>query len=207
MNKLTIIDYASIVIKTVFLYMYILCTHLINHVFEYFKYVRIYDLNTGKDMTLPYYIYNCFGRKIAEYIYGELIYEHHYTLGVCSYCDDRYIRYIVYFAKLMDVVLSHDDAKKRITSAKYHDIKKIELLKHNTKTNENITVDVTKAKSGFYDISNTHTRISDVVKFFRIIKGEYRFDRYTENRIKIQREYYDDDLDDLIELTEESILM
>lgn len=206
MNKLTIVDYVLIVIKTVILYMYIFCTHLINHILEYFKYVRIYDLENGNDMTLPYYIYKCLGRVKASYIYGSSKYEKHYTLGVCSYCDDRYIRYIMYSTKLTDAVLSHDDAKQKITSAKYHDIKKIELLKFNSDTNEEIIIDVTKAKSGFYDITNTHTRISDIVKFFRIIKGEYIFDKYTENKIKIQREYYDDDLDDLIVITEESIL-
>jgi len=206
MIKLTTIDYILIVIKTVFLYMYIFCTHLINHVLEYFKYVRIYDLETGNDMTLPYHIYKYFGKYKATYIYGSSEYEKLYTLGICSYCDDRYIRYIMYSTKLTDAVLSHDDAKHTITSAKYHDIKKMELLKINTDINEEIIIDVTKAKSGFYDINNTHTRISDIVKFFRIIKGEYIFDKYTENKIKIQREYYDDDLDDLIVITEESIL-
>lgn len=175
-------------------------------------YTRVYDLDTECDITIFYYLIR-FLSTINLPLKLDITYE---RLGICTYINGRYMRYICYNTKLLGVIKS----EKNLSSKNYHTVKKIELIpiteniqkkqkgqyKH---INNNDRIDITQAKNQLYDVDN-FTRPYDMIKFCQIADNVFitydKIDRYISNNIKsiiIYREYFDDDLMEFIKTSEE----
>jgi hypothetical protein len=152
-------------------------------------YTRVYDLETGHDLTVQYHFMK-FISQINLPIKFDISYPY---VGVCSYVDNRYVRFVKYDCKLSSVV-QNISPEKNLTMGRYMDIKKIELIK-NTET-----IDVTDCKINLYDVGG-YTRIVDVVKFYATMTGlSIDDEKYS---IRIVREKFDQDLLEFITSSEE----
>jgi hypothetical protein len=129
---------------------------VLNNVLKFMGYVRVYDINTGSDLTLLYYLLKYFRKKIPE-IGLDISYP---KLGVCRYVDNRYTRYICYDSKLLDI----DHITTCLSAKNYYDIKSIYIIKKSKKDDIVLSQsDVTKAKKHFYD-STYFAEISAISK-------------------------------------------
>jgi hypothetical protein len=189
-----------------------------NNFLKYIKYVRVYDITGNKDITRAYYFFLILN-KIG--FSGNNI--HYSKIGICRYVGDKYLRYIVYNCCLHDVDKSLIDLiSKKYTcgmiefrQSHYHTIKKIEIIDANKK----VILDTTNAKNNFYH-NNKYIDMNDVIKFY-ILQYNIRIDfcdtvclifsqdpRVAQEvnddyYINITREYFDDELLEIITTQEE----
>lgn len=181
------------------LYFHIYFSRIVNFILRFLGYTRIYDLKSGQELTLFYH-----GVRIVSLLKLPLTFDITYScLGVCTYSDDRYMRYVCYDTKLLSAIKE----KNSLSSKHYHSIKKIELVLIQTQ-NDSDTIDVTVAKDQLYDVN--FTRPYDVIKFYQIIHNVFEtydlFDEYVThniNSIRIHREQFDDDLVEFVTTIEE----
>jgi len=179
------------------LYLRIYFSRFFNFIMRLLGYTRIYDLESGQELTMFYH-----GIRILSLLKLPLFFDITYPcLGICTYSDDRYMRYVCYDTKLLSAV-----KEKNILSSKhYHSIKKIELI--NVRDDPEL-IDVTIAKDQLYDVS--FTRPYDVIRFYQIIHNVFKtydsFDKYVTNNInsiRIHREQFDDDMLEFVTTIEE----
>lgn len=114
----------TFVISMIKLYIYIFAMRLYNLLLKTLGYTRVYDLNEERDITLFYYLIRFLSTiniTINHSLKFDITYE---KLGVCTYINGRYMRYVCYDTKLLSVIKS----EKYISSKKYHTVKKIELI-------------------------------------------------------------------------------
>jgi hypothetical protein len=158
---------------------------IVNYLLRILGYRRVYDIETGIDLTSIYY---CLTYVKSFGINLDIKYS---KLGISRYIDDRYTRYICY-----DHYLSEID-NIMLSSKKYHDIKKIEI-----KDNGRLLLDVTKAKNNFYD-NGFATSIRDMIKFYLVTSGKNLDILTKSSSIVITREFFDDDQLELVTAHEE----
>lgn len=188
------------------LYMNIYIMRMINYVLKSLGYTRIYDLDTGDDLTIFYHVI-----KLLPILRLPCTFDITYQrLGICTYINEKYVRYVCYNTKLLSVIKMQND----LSSKHYHSIKKIELIPLMQDTGDTLAdsvkhIDMTAAKNQLYDVG-TFTRPNDVIRFYQIMNnvfGTYdTYDKYTRDNIKsilIHREHFDDDLVEFIESCEE----
>ncbi|VBB18350.1 putaive hydrogenase [Yasminevirus sp. GU-2018] len=176
------------------LYIYLFLLKCVNVVLKQLGYTRVYDLTTGADLTMMYYAFK-FLEKSNLPVSVDVSYS---RLGVCTYIGDKYVRYVCYDSKITNVIRSENI----MSSKNYHTIKKIEHLVNEDNENSVCVVDVTDSKYQLYDINN-FTRPEDVVRFYSVMNG-HGLDAFCKNSsIRIQREYFDDDMMEFISVSEE----
>ena len=127
-------------------YVWFVLTKLINDILSILGYVRIYDIKNGVDVTI-----NTFNTLDIRYP----------LLGVCRYVDNRYTRYIMYDTKISSIRHIHNS----FSSHRYHDIKKIQIITK-SKNTDSVVLDITDAKTNFFDIDDHKTNIVDIIKFY-----------------------------------------
>lgn len=204
---------------------------MFNTILRTLGYVRVYDIQSGADLTIMYYLLknvNKFGPGIGI----DITYP---KLGVCRYVGNRYTKYICYDSKLLEV----DVITTSFSAKNYHDIKKIEIITKSKNSDKIVRhVDVTKAKVNFFDSNyfaeiskkslqrlehNTtelencilensdvtpmrFTEIFDIVKFYQTVNYPVGIvdNKSDEDRtIVVTREKFDDDLLEFITTYEE----
>lgn len=201
------------------LYMHVYIMRLINYVLRSMGYTRIYDLDTGDDLTIFYHII-----KLLPTLNLPLSFDVTYQrLGICTYINKNYVRYVCYDTKLSNAVKT----EKEISSKHYHSVKKIELIYLTHKdlvsdnTSDNISedssediciskrIDMTASKHQLYDVGN-FTRPNDIIRFYQIMNNIFKtydtYDKYMLENIKsiyIHREYFDEDLVEFVNSYEE----
>jgi hypothetical protein len=169
------------------IYMRVLFLRIVNVLLRVFGYTRVYDVQNEKDITFFYYLLRSIhGLKLPVSV--DFSYP---ILGVCTYNNDCYIKYICYNEKLSKV----EKIKKSIMSSNNYDsIKKIELLNYNG--TDNIKIDVTEAKYNFYDIEH-FTDPYDMISFYRLYTGDLILNPNVKGNIStvlFTREDFDDSL-------------
>jgi hypothetical protein len=175
-------------IKYILMLFVCIFTNFVNMILRFIGLVHVYDIENGDNITFVYYILRLLALLNVSI---DIVYP---KLGICKYINNKYVRYICY-----DTNLSQINDKLNLLSKNYHDIKRIELLvKTNKVTDDKFPrIDVTNAKNNFFDLDNTITDLSDVVKFYLIMKKNTialpaNFERI--NSIIITRENFNDEL-------------
>ncbi len=153
-----------------------------NFVLRILGYTRVYDIETNADLTFLYYALKIFNKYCAFGI--DITYR---KIGVCKYQDNKYTRFVCYNKHILEI------ENEKLSSKNYHTIKKIELI------GPMKSINVTDAKNNFYDIES-HTDLCDMIKFYKIYSGKKI---NTSEKILITREYFDEDLLELITTQEE----
>lgn len=163
----------------------------INIILKYLIHIRVYDLVTNDNLTITYY-----SAKFLAMLNCQLSFNYIYPcIGVCTYIEDRYVRYICYNTKITDVI----KPETALSSKNYHTIKKMELITKSKINTSYDIFDVTDAKNQLYDVNN-FTKLIDVVRFYKRTRSHINnIDMLCENNlIRIQREYFDDNLLELV---------
>lgn len=178
------------------IYMRVLFLRIVNVLLRVFGYTRVYDIQNGKDITFFYYLLRSVLRlKLPVSV--DFVYP---ILGVCTYNNDCYIRYICYNEKLSAV---EKKKKSKMSSNNYESIKKIELLNYDGVSN--IKIDVTEAKYNFYDIEY-FTDPYDMITFYRLYTGDLLLNPTAKGNIStvlFTREDFDDSLLETVTTYEE----
>jgi hypothetical protein len=192
----------SLIYFMIKMYIHIYTIRIINYILRIFGYTRVYDLDSGNDLTIIYHII-----KIIPHINLPITFDITYQrLGICTYIDEKYVRYVCYNTKLLSIIKNSNE----LSSKKYHSIKKIELIPLTKDTiNDNNIIDITSAKNQLYDVGN-FTRFYDVIRFYQIINNVFAtydtYDKYMSENMKsiyIHREYFDENLLEFINSYEE----
>jgi len=219
------IKYLGLIFSMIKMYIHIYMTRTINYVLRSLGYTRVYDLDSGEDLTIFYHVL-----KTLPILNLPITFDITYQrLGICTYIDKKYVRYVCYNTKLLSVIKTQND----LSSKHYHSIKKIELIPLSNYLKDNSSkdtisedtvsednnskrlseikqnrIDMTDAKNHLYDVGN-FTRLNDVIRFYQIINNVFAtydaYDKYMKENIKsinIHREYFDDDLIEFIKSQE-----
>lgn len=157
------------------IYLRILLTGFINILLRAFGCTRVYNIKTNKDDTVLYYLLKYASRLQIPYIL-DIVYP---VVGVCTYYQNHYVRYICYNQKLSGI----ESKKFNISSKNYDSVKKIVIVeKYNDSIKHNST-DLTNSKENLYDIDYA-TDICDIIKFYRLYTGKYLIDKYKASDAK-----------------------
>ncbi len=172
------------------MYSYYTIITCFNYMLWLIGYQRIYDIDTGTELTLIYHL-----MKIMNYccLKGNNKYDVvRRRIGICKRRKNKSERYILYNKKITDT-----KEEIEITMKRNHDIAKIEIDRNGE------MIDITDAKMDYYcvnDIRMTeYDKISDMIKFYLLTKNIKR--EFPVN-VKITRIYFDDELLKHTQITE-----
>lgn len=150
-----------------------------NYLLWFFGYQRIYDIDTGTELTLMYHL-----MKIMKYCHlkGNNKFDVvKRRIGICKNTKTQCERYILYNKKITDT-----KEKVEIAIERYHDVIKIEIDRNGE------MIDVTEAKMNYYCVKNggmgERDKICDMIKFYLLTK---RIKIELPVKVKITRKYFD----------------
>lgn len=168
-------------VNVILIYAYIFGIRIFNLIFRISGYTKVYDLNSGIDITVIYWIVKIFSQMQKN---NDMIYS---CLGVCTSVNGKYVRYVCYNTGLSKIT------NFNLSSKKYQNIKKIEI------ENNSKIIDVTDSIKNFYDCNN-FTRFIEIIRFYKIINKQYfeSLQLFGKIKIIIHREYYDPKIKDII---------
>lgn len=179
----------------ILMYVRIICIKIVNYITWVFGFTRVYDLQNCVEITLLYHIL----KLVSKFNLPINIDMSYPKLGICTYDNDRYVRYICYDEKLSAL----EKRKKNISAKKYHDIKRIELVDRSRQTDKHR--DVTDAKLNFYDV-DYFTDPFDMVRFYQLYRGDINliYRECSDISIVFTREIFDDNLLEFVVSHEET---
>ena len=158
-----------------------------NYILGTLGYQRMYDIDTGSDLTFIYYALNILSIMGFRNIFGFDSVRN--RIGICKNTKEKYIRYILYNKRI-----SETKEKPEITLMKYHDIIKIEIKQN--KNNDHHPIDITEAKKNYYeakkinDLNKTEReKMSDMINFYLLTKN---VKANLPEEVIVTRKYFDD---------------
>jgi hypothetical protein len=202
-NKITIIDMIISIINRLFLvmtiYVKVVFLKLTNILLRVFGCTRVYDISNKKDITFFYHLLKYTSKYNVPFVV-DFTYP---KLGVCTFNNGRYVRYICYNERLSKI----ENRKFKICSNGYDSVKKIELLYRDNE--KEIKTDMTDSKNNFYDI-DFFTDPYDMIRFYKLCTGDHLIEsymnidqNYSTKSILFTREDFDDSLLEYVKTFEE----